>query len=685
MNAECDLCHSKGDNKNPYLGISSGVRNVVAGWGCVGCHGRAEDAGHDTGSVANSPGWGAGLRQHHTRNGVSHCTSCHDDAVVGTFILAEESVYPLYYGLTAASLADDPSNPTATWQINENWTVGDFEGLNNDGDMFYDTLDTANDNLYPVADPGGPYSAGKGVDISFDGSGSSDPDGTIVSYDWDFGDGSTATGVSPTYAYNPAENYKRYTVRLTVTDDGGATDMATTTATIGSSSGYVPQTIGMLDVAPGVLVEGDCRLCHSGVPARHHSLYGLERGGAVPPYTDPGGATTWTCVNCHSETFTVERDCLVCHTTASAHHSTSTALSGDCVSCHGDVVDNMNDGHYIPSYTPSMVTPLPGISGDSVAPVVGECDFCHDADGGGILANQDLHHSTGLDTGNCLWCHDSDPATPDNDPLEIRICEGCHGPDSLHNVQADSPNANNIGTLVVGGEDVGGEDSGYGHVGIDVYVDSDCWGCHGWPLALKESAAAPGSGPIIPTVHTSDRAVVTAGTDTVVILSGSAFTNIAAGSLFESDVMLTAADGSPVILSADLIDESSLAVTIPGDTVAGNYRLHAVKSDVASNPVVISVVPEVRIIEATAPKDESVVEIRGSGFGGYAEGSGTVVAGTVNPGNSTTVEAAIQAWSDTMILAVFDSDPPKEVTVNSVFGSATARVSKADKEKGPQE
>jgi len=44
----------------------------------------------------------------------------------------------------------------------------------------------------PVADAGGAYSGTEGVAISFDGSGSSDPDGTIVSWLWDFGDGESS-------------------------------------------------------------------------------------------------------------------------------------------------------------------------------------------------------------------------------------------------------------------------------------------------------------------------------------------------------------------------------------------------------------------------------------------------------------------------------------------------------------
>jgi PKD repeat protein len=86
-------------------------------------------------------------------------------------------------------------------------------------------------NQAPTADPNGPYTGTVGVPVTFDGSGSSDPDGTIVSYDWDFGDGNTGTGVSPTYIY---ATDGAFTVTLTVTDNEGSPSApSTTTATIG--------------------------------------------------------------------------------------------------------------------------------------------------------------------------------------------------------------------------------------------------------------------------------------------------------------------------------------------------------------------------------------------------------------------------------------------------------------------
>ena len=92
-------------------------------------------------------------------------------------------------------------------------------------------------NLPPVANPNGPYTGTAGVAVTFDGTASSDPDGTIVSYSWNFGDGSTGSGSTPTHSYAMDGNY---TVALTVTDNQGASGVATTTATIGTAVNQPP-------------------------------------------------------------------------------------------------------------------------------------------------------------------------------------------------------------------------------------------------------------------------------------------------------------------------------------------------------------------------------------------------------------------------------------------------------------
>jgi hypothetical protein len=440
----------------------------------------------------------------------------------------------------------------------------------------------------------------------------------------------------------------------------------------------VNQTLGFPDVATGSLTEADCRVCHdAGVPDQHHVLYGED----VPPGSDapfPGaGDGIYVCLTCHDENFTVVRDCLACHTT-SPHHTTADALAGDCKVCHGDIVDNMDDGHYIPTYSPSLVTPTrsqgDGEPLNSRGNGAGACDYCHDDDGLSppvILTNQALHHGTGLLSvpGTCDWCHDFGAPFEE----QIRTCEGCHGPDSLHNIQADSPNVDNPGTIVVGGED-----AGYGHVGRDGGAgDSDCWGCHGFAQAY-----APGSGPVVPTVYAADQAVIDAGADTAVTLTGASFTNITGPNQYVSNVALTDGDGAAVTLTPDLVDQGSLTVTVPGETAPGNYKLQAVKQnaageDVVSNRAAIIVKPQVTITEAAGDR---MVTITGSGFGGYAEGSGTAVIGTVTTrtGKKTktrTVNASIVSWSETAIEADFGiGTSPSEVTVNSVFGSDSSQV-----------
>ena len=100
-----------------------------------------------------------------------------------------------------------------------------------DDDYEYDSLNRliTVSNVPPVADANGPYTGSIDYSVHFDGSGSNDPDGTIVSYDWDFGDGHTGTGVKPSHKYSSSGTYD---ITLTVTDDDGLTDTNDTTAVI---------------------------------------------------------------------------------------------------------------------------------------------------------------------------------------------------------------------------------------------------------------------------------------------------------------------------------------------------------------------------------------------------------------------------------------------------------------------
>lgn len=88
-------------------------------------------------------------------------------------------------------------------------------------------------NKAPVAVANDPSEVNEGDLMSFDGSTSSDPDGSIVSYDWDFGDGNTGIGETTTHTYTIPNTY---TVTLRVTDNYGLTDTDTSTVTVDEAS-----------------------------------------------------------------------------------------------------------------------------------------------------------------------------------------------------------------------------------------------------------------------------------------------------------------------------------------------------------------------------------------------------------------------------------------------------------------
>jgi PKD repeat protein len=85
----------------------------------------------------------------------------------------------------------------------------------------------------PVADVNVPNNASANQIIVFNASGSYDIDGVIVSYQWDFGDETTGSGVSPEHVY---ENPGKYTVNLVITDNNGNTYSKTMTVTIVSET-----------------------------------------------------------------------------------------------------------------------------------------------------------------------------------------------------------------------------------------------------------------------------------------------------------------------------------------------------------------------------------------------------------------------------------------------------------------
>ena len=99
-------------------------------------------------------------------------------------------------------------------------TVMDDDGLTDTKEAKIEVVNVPPEASFAFS-PKEPYA---GQEISFDASGSEDPDGKIVGYAWDFGDGETAEGIEVKHAF-PEPGI--YTVTLTVTDDDGAKGVAT--------------------------------------------------------------------------------------------------------------------------------------------------------------------------------------------------------------------------------------------------------------------------------------------------------------------------------------------------------------------------------------------------------------------------------------------------------------------------
>lgn len=90
-------------------------------------------------------------------------------------------------------------------------------------------------NLSPIASfTATPALGTTPLDVALDASNSSDPDGAIASYLWNFGDGQTAsTSAFPfTHQFTVQSDARTFTVVLTVTDDDGATDTAVQNVTV---------------------------------------------------------------------------------------------------------------------------------------------------------------------------------------------------------------------------------------------------------------------------------------------------------------------------------------------------------------------------------------------------------------------------------------------------------------------
>lgn len=430
-----------------------------------------------------------------------------------------------------------------------------------------------------------------------------------------------------------------------------------------------PQSLGIYDAKFTSFTTNECLGCHGShallVP-RHHNL--INSKGLA-------------CLDCHTMvpdgsggfTFADFRTCSVCHT-ESPHHKSAQAVAQDCQYCHGSFIDNPLDGHYVPTYGVSSITPMTDgrtvtnpANGAQV--IVQGCEACHQASAAAIdpvtnlsrpiSSNADTHHGTGIGAkdpvtgapvgiGQCEWCHDFN-----NPGLEIRQCESCHGVKSLHNIQLKSA----AGTV-----SPGNEAAGFGHIGNNW----DCQGCH-W--SWYGNAATNPATAIVPSLTGQSAHTLAANKTAALTLTGASFTNVGGNSVTYNPSVVISNDTTTKTLTPVSFTDSEIQVNVPA-LLPGTYNLTVVKEGVKSNLSKLVVFPELTIKTAVLAS-KNTATITGLGFGAtppadYNSGLGVFVG---------TTPAKVISWSATKIVATSPAiKAGAEVSVKALNGTVSKSV-----------
>lgn len=427
------------------------------------------------------------------------------------------------------------------------------------------------------------------------------------------------------------------------------------------------QFIGAYDSSVNQLVEASCRNCHtSGVPDRHHNL--VAQG-------------EYSCNNCHpvvtgpnGQSVLLDRNCVACHNGSAfyansnlvagrPHHNSTWAQGRNCKQCHGAYVDNYNDGHYIPSYNVSNVTPDTSYKAinSTTGKKWGGCEACHEADirsAPEILSNADSHHTTILSTTqgfSCTWCHFG--SGPYTGASAVRQCETCHSVSTIHNIQRNYTETNG--------------QKGWGHIGDNW----DCNGCHAYWVAGQSGF----EGAMIPNVDSINPSKLSNGIVTVVTIDGSDF--LSGTGTYTSVVVID----DTVTLTPTSITDNKIVVSVPALSI-GTHNVKVIKNgDWTPKPSRLTSLTVVEPVDATLAKITKKtktyvnVTITGTGFGPkpdlltdplYNEHGVWII----NSGKTT--KATINSWDNTkIVVSVPRASIGNVVTIKAVPGQDTINIS----------
>jgi acetyltransferase-like isoleucine patch superfamily enzyme len=146
--------------------------------------------------------WHSSWQDGHCSGVYAQCFDSSGNPVGNEF---QVNTYTIWYQWIPSVSMDEDGDFVITWE--SSWQDGDKGGVYAQRFVYVQP---------PVSDAGPDQAVFVGETVTFDGTGSYDPDGTIESYYWDFGDSGTDDGENTVHIYETAGVY---TVTLTVTDD----------------------------------------------------------------------------------------------------------------------------------------------------------------------------------------------------------------------------------------------------------------------------------------------------------------------------------------------------------------------------------------------------------------------------------------------------------------------------------
>jgi len=475
------------------------------------------------------------------------------------------------------------------------------------------------------------------------------------------------------------------------------------------------QNIGIYDTGIATYNEPLCRNCHDstslgGVPTRHHNLVPTGEYGCTtchPVVTGPNGQSVLidrNCINCHNGTAFYANPTAL-NISRPHHINTVAAQTRQCSDCHGGFIADYDDGHYVPSYNTSIVTPYADnrVYNATSGRYWGGCLACHQNSSTTspiVLNNHDNHHGEILGNSGgighqrdqtsgaaCNWCHVINAAVSPTSVLRINgtgawglgccgplnngssgarllefrnssvdalngtACEKCHSVLSIHNIQFNYSGTNG--------------QQGYGHIG----ANWDCNGCHAF---WNAGEVPPFGGPIVIDASSFAPSVLTANQATVVTITGDNFVQ---------DTYTTTVNVDGNSITPTSVTNSQIVVNVPA-LAAGVHQIQVVKTgatdSTSSKLSALTVVSPVTISSAKLRK--GVITITGTGFGTEPAQDANQYVTIAKSDGTIFYSDSITSWSTTTIKAKKTTTPAAAVgdtvTVTTPTGSASKVITR---------